>query len=426
MKCSTIFGNDNILTLETLLSQKCSSFFTKIRAVFNRLSKAMDRTRVISTKIDERLSAGNDDSFYIFDVEDVRLKFKKWTEEIPRVVPYYAIKCNDEPEIAKTLAELGAGFDCASIKEIDQILSMGIDQSRIIYSHTVKQASHLKFAADNGVEMVTFDCPAELVKIKNIHPNAKVVLRIKFDAESSIICMGIKFGCDPVTEAPELIKQCKESGMNLIGISFHVGSGTLDYKIYERALHSVRQLFDLAVEFGFKLNFVDIGGGFMGNDINLLDNYAKFINQGIDQYFPDPSVTIISEPGRYFSESAFTLVAQVILKKFTSDGHVHYYINDSIYQSFIIAFIYEANLQFKIIRKTKPLSDPIEHPSTIWGQTCNSKDKILENRLIPELEIGDYLAFENMGAYTTTVSSHFNGFKIGEVININSRVDSLL
>lgn len=380
----------------------------------------MDLTRLISTKIDERISVGNDDSFYIFDVADVRLKFKKWIDKIPRVVPYYAVKCNDDQEMVRTLAELGTGFDCASIKELEQILSMGIDQKRIIYSHTVKQASHLQFAADKGVEMVTFDSPAELNKIKSIHPNAKVVLRIKFDAASSIICMGIKFGCDPVTEAPELIKMCKELGMNLHGISFHVGSGTQDYGIFERALQSVRQLFDVAEDFGFKLNFVDIGGGFMGNDINLLDNYSMYINQGIELYFRDPSVTIISEPGRYFCESAFTLVAQVILKKFSPDGHVHYYINDSIYHSFIMAFIYEAKLQFKIIRKTERLTEPIEYPSTIWGQTCNTKDKILDNQSIPEMEIGDYVAFENMGAYTTTVSSQFNGFKIGEIININS------
>ncbi len=383
----------------------------------------MDLTRLIRTKIDERLSAGNDNSFYILDVQDVRLKLEKWNELIPRVTPYYAIKCNDEPVIVNTLAELGTGFDCASIKELDQILKMGVDQKRIIYSHTVKQGSHLKFAADHGVEMVTFDSLAELVKIRSIHPNAKVVLRIKFDAQSSIVCMGIKFGCDPETEAPELIRKCKDFGMNLIGISFHVGSGTVDYKIYERALQSVRQLFDVAESFGFKLNFVDIGGGFMGNDIDLLVNYAKFINQGINLYFPDPSVKIISEPGRYFSESALTLVVQVILKKITSDGRIHYYINDSIYQSFIIAFIYETKLEFEVIRKTKQSIEPIEYTSTIWGQTCNTKDKIMDIQAMPEIEIGDYLVFKNMGAYTTTVSSQFNGFKIGEIININSKVD---
>ncbi|XP_037045363.1 ornithine decarboxylase-like [Bradysia coprophila] len=357
----------------------------------------MDLIRLIRTKIDERLSAGDDNSFYILDVNDVRLKYENWTKEIPRVVPFYAIKCNDDAVIVKTLADLGTGFDCASISELDQILTMGINQNRIIYSHTVKQASHLQYAADKQVDMVTFDSMGELIKIKNIHPNAKAVLRIKFDAEKSIICMGIKFGCDPLTEAPDLIRKCQELG----------------------ALHSVRQLFDVADTYGFKLQLVNIGGGFMGNDMSLLANYAKYINRGIDLYFPDPSLTIISEPGRYFSESALTLVVQVILKKVSSDGHVHYYINDSIYHSFCIAFIYESKLKFSVIRKTIKSSTPIERASTIWGQTCNTKDKIVGNEIMPEMEIGDYLAFENMGAYTTTVSTRFNGFKIGEIIHIN-------
>lgn len=175
-----------------------------------------------------------------------------------------------------------------------------------------------------------------------------------------------------ITEVPDLIKKCKDLEINLIGISFHVGSGTHDYKIYERALETVRQLFDVAEDFQFKLKFVDIGGGFMGNDVDLLGNYATYINKGIEKYFSDPSVTIISEPGRYFSQSAFSLVVQVILKKISNDGHRHYFVNDSTYQSFLIAYQYRIKLQYKIIRKTRVFATPFEYCSTIWGQTCNS------------------------------------------------------
>lgn len=379
----------------------------------------MDLTRSICSIIDERSSIGNDNAFYIFDLEDVRLKYEKWVEQIPRVVPFYAIKSNNAPEIVKLLAKLGTGFDCASVREIEQILQMGVQPNRIIYAHTIKQTSHLQFAADNGVEMVTFDSPAELVKIKRIHPKAKVVLRIKFDAENSTCFLGMKFGCDPISEAPELIEKCKELRMNLIGISFHVGTGTQDYEVYERALRVVRQLFDVAKGFKFKLNFVDIGGGFIGNDVSLIANYAKYINKGIEKYFSDPSVTIISEPGSFFSESAFKLVVQVILKKISKDGHRHYYINDSISQSFVSQHLWKIKMQFKVIRRSQTLSEIVDFPSTIWGQTCNGIDVIIENQMIPQLEIGDHMVFENMGAYTITMASNFNGFKIGDVVEIN-------
>ena len=375
-------------------------------------------SEIIEKEIIRRVTSGNDDSFYIFDLEDVRMKYSKWVETIPKVTPFYAVKCNDDHRILKTLASMGAGFDCASKNEIKKILSIGVNAERIIYAHTVKQVSFLKYAAERGVKKVTFDSPAELLKIKEFHPKAQVVCRIRFDASNSLVCLGLKFGCDPIVEAPELIRMCKELNMNLIGISFHVGSGTHDYGIFERALKMVRQLFDVAAENGFKLDFVDIGGGIMGNDINLLDQYAEPINRGIEKYFSDPSIKIISEPGRFFVESAFTLAVQVVLKRTGIDGHVNYYINDGIFLSFLMIHISDEKVDFKVVRRsmTKPLHEPCL--STIWGSSCNSKDKVVDSKIIPDLQIGDWLVFHNMGAYTTTTSTKFNGFNIGEVLLI--------
>lgn len=393
----------------------------KLKSILFSISQCeMDQLRqIIEEKIEERLASGNDDAFYIFDLEDVKRKYNKWMETIPRVVPFYAVKCNDDDRILKTLAEMGAGFDCASMKEVEQILELGVEPERIIYAHTVKQVSFLKFAAEKNVKKVTFDSPEELLKIKEFHPNAEVVCRIKFDAVSSLVRLGLKFGCDPVSEAPELIRMCKELNMNLIGISFHVGSGTLDFGVYEGALKAVRELFNFASEIGFKLDFVDIGGGIMGNDIKLLDKYAMSINAGIDKYFSDTSITIISEPGRYFVESAFSLATQVVLKKTVADGHIYYYINDGIFLSFLMIHISDEKVDFEVISQTTGKPDAKPRLSTIWGSSCNSKDKVIDSRTIPELEIGDWLVFHNMGAYTTTTSTKFNGFNVGEVLQIS-------
>jgi ornithine decarboxylase len=91
-------------------------------------------------------------------------------------------------------------------------------------------------------------------------------------------------------------------------------------------------------------------------------------------------------------------------------------LNEGIYMSFLITHIYEINLEFEIIRKT-PKPNPTERMAIIWGLCCNSKDKIIDSRMIPDLEMGDWLVFKNMGAYTTTVSTNFNGFKIGKTFN---------
>jgi ornithine decarboxylase len=369
----------------------------------------------VEKKINERLSSGNDDAFYVLDVEDVRMKYRQWVEKIPQVHPFYAVKCNDDERVLKALVELGCGFDCASKKELDQMLSLGVHPEKMIYAHTVKQVSHLKFAARNNIKKVTFDSPAELMKIKIYHPEAEVVLRIRFDAENSLINLGLKFGCDPISEAPELIKLCNSLKMNLIGISFHVGSGNSDHTVYKRALRAVRELFDFAAIEGFNLHFVDIGGGFMGNDMSLLDGYAESINDGVQDFFDDPSIQVISEPGRYFVESAFKLAVEVILKRVSTDGHIHYYINEGIYMSFMMGYLYDEKLTFNVYRKSGLFHGESEKFSTVWGSSCNSKDKIIDKKMLPDLNIGDWLIFDNMGHYTTACATSFNGFKVGEI-----------
>jgi hypothetical protein len=52
------------------------------------------------------------------------------------------------------------------------------------------------------------------------------------------------------------------------------------------------------------------------------------------------------------------------------------------------------------------------YPTTIWGPTCDSIDKITDAVTMPELSVGSWLVFENMGAYTIAGSCKFNGFPL--------------
>lgn len=369
----------------------------------------MDIVRAARNIINQNSSKGDDDPFYILNLEDVKEKYEIWREKIPRVVPYYAVKCNDDERVLKLLKNLGAGFDCASKKEFTQMLNLGVEPERIIYAHTAKQVSHLKMAADKGIEKMTFDSEEELQKIKRFYSNAKVVLRIRFDAETSFVNLGPKFGCNPETEAPKLIQLCKEMKMNLIGISFHVGTATTDYKVYGNALNAVRQLFDFAETLDMKLNFVDIGGGFMGGNPELFDNIAMTINSALDRNFPSEDIEIISEPGRYFVDTAFSIAAQIISKKKSEDGQIYYFINESTYLSFCY-YTDKQKLKYSIIKNSNFESESEKKLSTIWGCTCSSLDKIYSDVEFPELEVDDWIIFHNMGAYSRTISQDFNGF----------------
>ena len=56
---------------------------------------------------------------YVVDLQVARTAHAEWTRLFPAITPYYAVKCNPDPEIVRVLAELGTGFDCASPAEID-------------------------------------------------------------------------------------------------------------------------------------------------------------------------------------------------------------------------------------------------------------------------------------------------------------------
>ncbi|GIX92708.1 ornithine decarboxylase [Caerostris extrusa] len=113
--------------------------------------------------------------FYVADFSDVLYKCRYWKNKLPRVEPYYAVKCNSDPMLLSLLVSLGIRFDCASKGEIDAALAAGAEPSDIIiYAHPFKSNTFLRYAASSvNVDLMTFDCEQELVKIKRVFPQAR-------------------------------------------------------------------------------------------------------------------------------------------------------------------------------------------------------------------------------------------------------------
>ncbi|KAJ2852348.1 Ornithine decarboxylase, partial [Coemansia erecta] len=132
-----------------------------------------------------------EDAFFVADLGEVYRQFEQWSQLLPRVQPFYAVKCNPDPLVLKLLARVGAGFDCASRAEIQQALHEGVDPTNIVYAHPCKPASHLRFARDAGVALMTFDNADELVKISQLYPGARAILRILTDDSSSLCQLGL-------------------------------------------------------------------------------------------------------------------------------------------------------------------------------------------------------------------------------------------
>jgi len=384
-----------------------------------------------------------DAPFYVCNVSQFLKQHQQWISLMPRVHPFYAVKCNPDPTLIQMLSLLGCGFDCASKGELDLVLGQNIDPERIIYANPCKTVSFIKHAKEVGANLMTFDNADELRKIKKVFPEARMVLRI-FAMDPTALCpLSLKFGADPVKEAPGLLKLAAELGIQVMGISFHVGSGCRDATAYRIALEHARRLFDLGLELGHSMNLLDLGGGFPGVDTELisLEKIANIVNPLVDELFPRESgVRIIAEPGRFYATAAYTLAVKVIAKRETKkaneDGkeedYKMYYVNDGVYGSFNCLVFDHATVEAEALPRKENRKDNEKeaeeykttlHWSCVWGPTCDSIDVILERCRLPELQVGDWIIFENMGAYTRAAASPFNGFQPPSVQYIISETD---
>ena len=159
---------------------------------------------------------------------------------------------------------------------------------------------------------MTFDNTDELYKIARVHPGAKLVVRILTDDSKSLCRLGLKFGA-PLVTVPALLAKAKELNLNVVGVSFHVGSGCFDSNAFSDAVMRARMAFDMGKEAGYSFTLLDVGGGF---EDPTFEATASVLRTAIDEYFPArDSIRIIAEPGRYYVAKAFSLAANIIARR---------------------------------------------------------------------------------------------------------------
>lgn len=369
----------------------------------------------------------------LIDLGALRRRAALWRQHLPRVEPFYAVKCNPHPAIVGALWDtwqnwgLG-GFDCASPDEMDIAANCGVNlKERVVYANPCKQATALNFARKAGVMWVVFDNMAELDKVKHIYPSAQLILRVQTDDALAQCPLSNKFGA-AMDQCGNLLARARELGLQVIGVSFHVGSGCSQRGAFRSALHRARAAFDEGAQLGFDMRLLDIGGGFPGWDE---EGQATFVDHALDieallaELFPSPQVRVIAEPGRFFAATSQALLVNIISVADTPQGF-RYYLNDGLYGSFNCLLYDHASLPAPtVLRGGLELPDSDagpEFPCTLFGPTCDGFDVLAQNMMLPRLRPGDRLLFRDMGAYTSAAASRFNGFSTAQSLTYESRL----
>eukprot|EP00951_Prasinocladus_malaysianus_P042166 scaffold506801_cov42-Prasinocladus_malaysianus.AAC.1 len=187
-------------------------------------------------------------------------------------------------------------------------------------------------------------------------------------------------------------------------------------------------VFDIATEMGFLMTLLDIGGG-MSCRVDdytgqvVFNGFPEVVNHSLAAMFPDPSVRVIAEPGRYFAEHIGSAATQVFSRRqrviHGQAQNNEYWLSDGIYGGFNCIFYDHVNVAPGTPLWSPHLAEPTQdmmklEPSTIWGPTCDGLDCVQKGAYLPHLRVGDWLVFHSFGAYTIAGATDFNGIQVSK------------
>jgi ornithine decarboxylase len=350
----------------------------------------------------------------IIDCERVRAQLRKLKKALPKVDLHYALKPLPHPAVVQVVLAEGGYLDLATTGEVQLVQRLGASPQRCIHTHPIKRAQDIRNAMEFGVSTFVADNPDEVRKFARLGERARLLLRVSFRSPGAVCDLSRKFGCDPETFL-ELARLAAGLGVDVQGISFHVGSQAADPAKHVEALEACAKLLARArrEQLG-TLDTLDIGGGFpidYGTPVPDIGRFCAPIRQQLVKL--PKRIRVIAEPGRFIAGPAAIGVASV-MGRAQREGHWWYYLDDGLYGS------YSGQLYDHARYPVEPLRDGAQRlPSVLAGPTCDSIDVIAENLMLPKLEIGDLLIGRAMGAYTWASASEFNFFPRATVVSVN-------
>ncbi|MGH8548069.1 MAG: type III PLP-dependent enzyme [Methylococcales bacterium] len=351
----------------------------------------------------------------ILDCQKVLSQYRALQAALPNVSLYYAIKSMPNEAILRTLVEAGAGFDVATVGEIELLQPLSDSPRSTIHTHPVKRDTDIRAALRYGCTTFVIDNVWELEKFVPFRHRVGLLLRIGFRASNAVVDLSRKFGCH-VDEAPLLIRRAANLGLHVKGLSFHVGSQCATGEHHARAIRACRDLIcDTSLGDGVPLSILDIGGGFPVDyleSVTAIDTFCEPIRRALCEL--PGNIQIWAEPGRFLSAPAGIAVSR-IMGKARRNGVMWYYLDDGVYGSYSGQLFDHMHYPLQVFSDSKQ-----REAAVLAGPTCDSIDVIAEDIELPQLEIGDLVVGHQMGAYTAASATDFNFFERAKIVAVNT------
>ena len=331
---------------------------------------------------------------------------------------YFAVKATPNPSIMKILHEEGCGMDCSTITELMLCERVGIMGEDIMFSSNATPAEDFLYAYKLGaiINLDDFTHIAFLEKVLGKLPE-KLCCRFNpggyFSIANAIMDHpgDAKYGMTK-PQIMEAARVMKGKGVKEMGIHAFLASNTTTNAYYPTL---ARQLFELAVEVqqttGMPVTFINLSGG-IGvpylPDAEAADIFV--IGEGVRKAYEEVlvpagmgDVKLCSELGRYMLAPYGCLVTKAVHEK-----HIHkeYIGVDACACDLMRPAMYGAYHHITVAGKENA---PCTHKYDITGGLCENNDKFAIDRMLPEIEMGDFLIIHDTGAHGHAMGYNYNG-----------------
>ena len=383
---------------------------------------------------------------YVYSQRTLTNHFQKLDQAMAGVdhLVCFAVKSNSNLSVLRTLAELGSGFDIVSSGELQRVIAAGGDPRKCIFAGVGKSEEEIEFALAKGVYSFNAESEPELERIDHIARRlgkvAPVAVRVNPNVQAGThkkITTGTyenKFGIAFEKIEAVYARAARLKNLRLRGLQMHIGSQITDVQPFEAAVRKVLPLVSRLKE-RHRLEFFSIGGGLgIIYQPALESGSSPWWNSAAAKNLLTPAkyaarlmpllkplgLRILMEPGRFISGNAGILVTRVEYVKHT--GHKHFLIVDAAMNDLIRPAFYDAYHEIvPLNRKNGALIK-----SDVVGPICESGDFFCQNRPLPKLVAGDYIALLSAGAYGSVMASNYNTRALPAEVLVNKKQTAIV
>mgnify|MGYP000155458635 CR=1 FL=1 len=382
----------------------------------------MRKTPFITREQAQEIAAQYPTPFHIYDEKGIRENAKAVREAFswnPGFREYFAVKATPNPYLMQILSEYGCGADCSSMTELMLSAAIGLTGEKIMFSSNDTPAEEYTYANELGaiinlddithIDFCEKACGGKLPETMSCRYNPGGV----FQMSNGIMDNpgDSKYGMMP-DQMVEAYRILQKKGVKHFGIHAFLASNTVTNEYYPML---AGQLFELAVklreETGAHIAFINLSGGVgipyqpgqAPNDIYVIGKGVKEAYEKILIPAGMGDVAIYTEMGRFMMGPFGALVTKAVHEK-----HIHkeYIGVDACAVNLMRPAMYGAYHHITVLGKEDA---PCDHMYDVAGSLCENNDKFAIDRMLPEIEKGDYLFIHDTGAHGFSMGYNYNG-----------------